>query len=576
MRPRGLDLPHASNQGVFQRNIREKSTKIMSERESMPFDVVIVGGGPAGLAAAIRLKQLNEELEVCVLEKGSEIGAHILSGAVVDPKALDELLPDWRDDGCPMAETPVTDNWHWVLGRKGKMSLPHIMMPPFLSNDGNYTGSLGNLCRWLAGKAEDMGVQVFPGFPASEVLYDENGRVYGVATQDMGVAKDGSHKGDYTPGMELHAKYTLFAEGARGHLTKTLKARYDLEADCEPQVFGIGIKELWDIDPAKHVPGRVLHTQGWPLSETNTWGGGFLYHQANNQVALGFVTALDYANPYVYPFEEFQRWKQHPEIRAILEGGKRVAYGARAINEGGWQSVPKLYFPGGALIGCSAGFVNVPRIKGSHTAMKSGMLAAENIAAAIAAGRENDELPEYEAAVRSSWIAKELELVKNAQPIIAKFGGELGTVLAGIDMWMRTLKVGLPFTMKHHTDAEATQRADLYQPINYPKPDGVISFDRLSSVAFSFTNHEEDQPCHLQLKDPTVPTRINLPLYAGPEARFCPAGVYEFVGVDEGKPELVINAQNCVHCKTCDIKDATQNINWVTPEGGGGPNYPNM
>ncbi len=548
----------------------------MSERESMPLDVVIVGGGPAGLAAAIRLKQLNEDLEVCVLEKGSEIGAHILSGAVVDPKALDELLPDWREDGCPMAETPVTDNWHWVLGRKGKMALPHIMMPPFLSNDGNYTGSLGNLCRWLAGKAEEMGVQVFPGFPASEVLYDDQGRVYGVATQDMGVAKDGSHKGDYTPGMELHAKYTLFAEGARGHLTKTLKARFDLEAECEPQVYGIGIKELWDIDPAKHEPGRVIHTQGWPLSETNTWGGGFLYHQANNQVALGFVTALDYANPYVYPFEEFQRWKQHPEIRAILEGGKRVAYGARAINEGGWQSVPKLYFPGGALIGCSAGFVNVPRIKGSHTAMKSGMLAAESIAAAIAAGREHDDLAEYEAAVRSSWIAKELELVKNAQPIIAKFGGELGTVLAGIDMWMRTLKVGLPFTMKHHTDAEATQRADLYQPVNYPKPDGVISFDRLSSVAFSFTNHEEDQPCHLQLADPSVPTRINLPLYAGPEARFCPAGVYEFVGVDEGKPELVINAQNCVHCKTCDIKDATQNINWVTPEGGGGPNYPNM
>jgi electron-transferring-flavoprotein dehydrogenase len=548
----------------------------MSERESMPYDVVIVGGGPAGLAAAIRIKQGNPEISVCILEKGSELGAHILSGAVVDPKALDELLPTWRDDGCPMAEVPVTDNWHWVLSRKGKTALPHFAMPPFLSNHGNYTGSLGSLCRWLGEKAAELGVEVFPGFAAAEILFDEQGAVMGVATGDMGIAKDGSHKPDYQPGMELHAKYTLFAEGARGHLTKRLKQHFDLERDCQPQVYGIGIKELWDIDPDKHVEGRVIHTQGWPLSESDTWGGGFLYHQANNQVALGFVTALDYANPYVYPFEEFQRWKQHPEIRAILEGGRRVSYGARAINEGGWQSVPKLAFPGGALIGCSAGFVNVPRIKGSHTAMKSGMLAADAIIAAIAGGREKDEMGEYDAAVRDSWIAKELKLVQNAQPVIAKFGGELGTVLAGLDMWMRTLKIGLPITMKHHRDCEATQRADLFKPITYPKPDGVISFDRLSSVFMSNTNHEEDQPSHLVLKDPTVPTRINLPLYAGPEARFCPAGVYEFIGVEEGAPRLQINAQNCVHCKTCDIKDATQNIEWVTPEGGGGPNYPNM
>ena len=549
----------------------------MSERESMPYDVVIVGGGPAGLAAAIRLKQLNAELSVCILEKGSEIGAHILSGAVVDPKALDELLPDWREQGCPMAEVPVTDNWHWVLTRGKQFSIPHWPMPPFMSNHGNYTGSLGNLCRWLAGQAEELGVEIFPGFPASEVLYNDDGSVKGVATQDMGVARDGSHKGDYQPGMELHAKYTLFAEGARGHLTQQLKAKYDLEADCHPQVYGIGIKELWDIPEDQHFPGRVIHTQGWPLNETDTWGGGFLYHQANNQVALGFVVALDYKNPYVYPFEEFQRWKTHPEIRKILEGGRRVSYGARAINEGGWQSVPRLDFPGGALIGCAAGFVNVPRIKGSHTAMKSGMLAADAIAAAIAAGRANDTMPEHDQAVRDSWIATELKLVQNAEPMVAKWGEGLGTLLAGADMWLRTLfGFGLWRGMKHHRDCEAIQRADLYQPVHYPKPDGVFSFDRLSSVFLSNTNHEEDQPCHLQLADPAIPVEVNLKHYAGPESRYCPAGVYEFVGEEEGEPRLQINAQNCVHCKTCDIKDMTQNITWVTPEGGGGPNYPNM
>ncbi len=548
----------------------------MIERESMPCDVVIVGGGVAGLSAAIRLKQLNDALEVIVLEKGSEIGAHILSGAVVDPRALDELLPEWRSSGCPMAETPVTDNWHWALSKTGKWNLPHLAMPPLMSNDGCYTGSLGNLARWLAEQAEALGVMVFPGFPAAEVMFDGAGAVSGVITQDMGVAADGSHKHDFQPGMEIHAKYTLFAEGARGHLTKQMKARFDLEADCQPQVYGLGIKELWDIDPAKHVPGRVIHTQGWPLSESDSWGGGFLYHQAGGQVALGFVTALDYKNPYVSPFQEFQRWKQHPAIREYLEGGKRVAYGARAINEGGWQSVPKLAFPGGALIGCAAGFVNVPRIKGSHTAMKSGMLAAEAAAAAIAGGAEHTSLEDYDAALRESWIATELKQVKNAEPLVAKFGGEIGTVLAGADMWMRTLRIGLPITMKHHADYTETGRADLYQPIKYPAPDGKISFDRLTSVAFSFTNHAEDQPCHLQVADLALQQASELERFAGPSARYCPAGVYEWLDLDDGTKKFQINSQNCVHCKTCDIKDPNQNINWVTPEGGGGPNYPNM
>ncbi|BBI21023.1 electron-transferring-flavoprotein dehydrogenase [Qipengyuania flava] len=549
----------------------------MSERESMPCDVVIIGGGVAGLAAAIRLKQISEDLEVVVLEKGSEIGAHILSGAVVDPRALDELLPEWRDMDCPMAETPVTENHHWVLSATGQSDLPEFLLPPFMGNHGNYTGSLGNLARWLGEQAEGLGVMVFPGFPAAEVLFDEQGAVTGVVTQDMGIAEDGSQKGDYQPGMEIHAKYTLFAEGARGNLTKKMKAKYDLEADCEPQVYGLGIKELWDIDPAKHEPGRVIHTQGWPLSETGTWGGGFLYHQANGQVALGFVTALDYKNPYVSPYQEFQRWKHHPAIAAILEGGKRVAYGGRVINEGGWQSVPKLAFPGGALIGCAAGFVNVPRIKGSHTAMKSGMLAAESIAAAIAGGAEHSELMDYDAAVRSSWIAEELQKVKNAQPAVAKWGEDLGTVLAGIDMWMRTLKIGLPITMKHHRDHEMLQRADLHKKIAYPKPDGKLSFDKLTNVAFSYTNHAEDQPVHLKVCDWELQKTSELGEYDGPSNRYCPAGVYEWLAdEDTGEMKFQINSQNCIHCKTCDIKDPNQNIEWTTPEGGGGPNYPNM
>jgi len=549
----------------------------MTARESMAYDVVIVGAGPAGLAASIRLKQLaaeaGRELGVCILEKGSEVGAHILSGAVVDPRALDELLPDWRQLDSPLT-CRVRENHHWVLTARRQYSMPHWMMPPFMSNKGTYTLSLGNFCRWLAGQAEALGVEIFPGFAAAEVLFNDDGSVKGVATGDMGVARDGSHKPDYQPGMELHGRYTFFAEGARGHLTKELKRIFALDSDSEPQVYGLGLKELWDVDPEKHVPGRVIHTQGWPLDDA--WGGGFLYHQEAGQVALGFVVALNYRNPYLSPFEEFQRWKQHPAIREILEGGRRVSYGARAINEGGWQAVPKLAFPGGALIGCAAGFVNVPRIKGSHTAMKSGMLAAEAAFAAIAADRAGDALDSYEESLRASWIATELKTVRNVEPLVARFGGAAGTLLAGIDMWMRFLKIGLPFTLKHHPDYDTLWRKDLVKPIAYPKPDGVISFDRLTSVFLSNTNHEEDQPVHLTLKDARIPIEVNLKLYDAPEQRYCPAGVYEIVGAEEGNPRLQINAQNCVHCKTCDIKDPTQNINWVVPEGGGGPNYPNM
>jgi electron-transferring-flavoprotein dehydrogenase len=548
----------------------------MSQRESMEYDVVVVGAGPAGLAAAIRLKQLAEEkgreISVCVLEKGSEVGAHILSGAVVDPKAIAELFPDWRDRDSPLT-VPVTQNHHWVLTKKRKFSIPAIFLPPFMHNEGTFSVSLGNVTRWLAGQAEALGVEIFPGFAAAEVLFNDDGSVKGVATGDMGVARDGTHKPDYQPGMELHARYTFFAEGARGHLTKELTRIFDLRKESGPQVYGIGIKELWDIPEAKHQPGRVIHTQGWPLDDA--WGGGFLYHQANGQVALGFVVALDYKNPYLSPFEEFQRWKTHPAIRYEIEGGKRASYGARAINEGGWQAVPKLAFPGGALIGCAAGFVNVPRIKGSHTAMKSGMLAAEAAFEAIGADRRSDVLESYEPAVRKSWIADELKAVRNAQPAVAKWGSTIGTLFAGIDMWLNFFKLRTPWTLKHHADHTQIGRKEHYQPISYPKPDGKLTFDRLGSVFISNTNHEEDQPIHLTLKDAEVPITVNLALYDAPEQRYCPAGVYEIVE-EAGSPRLQINAQNCVHCKTCDIKDPTQNINWVTPEGGGGPNYPNM
>jgi electron-transferring-flavoprotein dehydrogenase len=549
----------------------------MSDRESMQYDVVIVGAGPAGLSAAIRLKQLanqaGRDLTVCILEKGSEVGAHILSGAVIDPIALNELIPDWKEKGAPLT-VPVSENHHWVLSERGKRAIPHAAMPPFMSNKGTYTLSLGNLCRWLAGQAEELGVEIFPGFAAAEVLFNDDASVKGVATGDMGIARDGTKKPDYQPGLELHARYTLLAEGARGSLTKELERVFDLRKDSGPQHYGIGIKELWDIPPEKHKPGRVIHTQGWPLQDA--WGGGFLYHQENNQVALGFVVALDYDNPYLSPYEEFQRWKTHPAIRAEIDGGRRVSYGARAINEGGWQAIPELVFPGGALIGCSAGFVNVPRIKGTHTAMKSAMLAAEAAFEAIAADRSADRLDAYPKTLRSSWVAKELKLVRNAQPAVSRWGGTLGTLYAGFDMWMGQLGLSLPWTLEHRrADNAALKRKDQARPIEYPKPDGVISFDRLSSVYLSGTNHEEDQPVHLTLKDAAIPVDVNLAEYAGPEQRYCPAGVYEFVE-EGGRPRLQINAQNCVHCKTCDIKDPTQNINWVVPEGGGGPNYPNM
>ena len=553
----------------------------MTTRESMPYDVVIVGAGPAGLSAAIRLKQLaaekDAEISVCVLEKGSEVGAHILSGAVIDPKSLDELLPNWREDGCPLAEVPVTENHHWILSKTKKSEMPHFVTPSFLHNKGTYTGSLGNLCRWLAGKAEELGVEIFPGFAAAEILFNEDGSVKGVATGDMGVARDGTHKGDYTPGLELHAKYTFFSEGCRGHLTKQLIGKFALAKDSDPQVYGLGIKELWDIDPELHVPGRVIHTQGWPLSETEgSNGGGWIYHQANGQVSIGFVTWLNYTNPHLSPFHEMQRWKTHPEIAALLKGAKRVSYGARAISDGGLQSIPKLVMPGAALIGDSAGFLNVPRIKGTHTAMKSGMMAADAAVDAILSQRSHDELTAYPEAFDASWLKKELSVVRNVVPLVKKFGDLVGSGLAGITMWLEHFGIKMPFTMGHHPDHESLWRKDQVKKPVYPKADGVLTFDRLSSVFISNTNHEEDQPVHLTLKDPAVPIVHNLPLYDEPAQRYCPAGVYEVVGEETGDPKFVINAQNCVHCKTCDIKDPTQNINWVVPEGGGGPNYPNM
>jgi electron-transferring-flavoprotein dehydrogenase len=544
-----------------------------TDRERMDYDVVIVGAGPAGLACAIRLKQLaaqsGRDLAVCVLEKGSEVGAHILSGAVMEPRALDELLPDWKALGAPL-NTPVVEDRFLYLTAARAIRLP---TPPQMHNEGNYIVSLGNVARWLAQQAEGLGVEVFAGFAAAEVLYAEDGAVAGVATGDMGIGKDGARTANFTPGVEIYGRATVFAEGVRGSLAKTLFERFDLRKSASPQTFGIGIKELWEVEPAKHKPGHVVHTIGWPL-DWETYGGSFLYHLENNQVAVGYVVGLDYKNPYLSPFEEFQRFKTHPKIRDLFEGGRRIAYGARAINEGGLQAIPELVFPGGALIGCSAGFLNVPKIKGSHTAMKSGMVCAEALFEALAGEGRIGTLDAYPAALKKSWVYEELAAVRNIRPAFAK-GLAVGLAYAALDSYV--LRGRAPWTFKHHPDNESLRPAAASTPIDYPKPDGKISFDRLSSVFLSNTNHEENQPAHLTLKDASVPVAYNLARYDAPEQRYCPAGVYEIVRDGSGaNPRLQINAQNCVHCKTCDIKDPTQNINWVVPEGGGGPNYPNM
>jgi electron-transferring-flavoprotein dehydrogenase len=543
-------------------------------RESMDYDVVIIGGGPAGLSAAIRLKQLNVEISVCILEKGSEIGAHILSGAVIDPRALNELIPDWKEKGAPL-ETAVTDDRFCFFTKSGALTIPHILFPPLMSNRGNYIVSLSNLCKWLGQQAEGLGVEIYPGFPAHDLII-EDGAVKGVITGDLGVARDGHRKDSFTPGMELRGKYTLFAEGARGSLSKQLGAKFDLRKDCEPQKFGIGLKELWELPAAQHKKGLVLHGMGWPL-DNQTGGGLFMYHWGDNLCSVGFVVHLNYRNPWLDPFGEFQRAKTHPAIAKILEGGKRLGYGARAITEGGAQSVPQLSFPGGALIGCAAGFVNLPRIKGSHNAMKTGMLAAEAAAAALKAGRAHDALAEYDAAYAGSWVAKDLKQVRNAKPLWTRLGTLLALPFIGLDLWTNQL-LGLSLfgTLGHgDPDFASLNKAADSPKICYPKPDGRLTFDRLSSVFLSSTNHQEDQPVHLVLRDPAIPISVNLPEYGEPAQRYCPAGVYEVIE-DSSGPRFQINAQNCVHCKTCDIKDPSQNITWVTPEGGGGPNYANM
>jgi len=550
-------------------------------REAMDFDVVIVGAGPAGLASAIRLKQLaakhDTEISVVVLEKGAEVGAHILSGAVIDPIGLNTLIPDWKQRGAPV-ETEVTRDKFLYLGPSGDVTLPNFMMPPLMNNHGNYIISLGALTKWLGEQATDLGVEIYPGFAASEIVYNDDGSVAGVATGDMGLDRECHPKDSFVRGMELRGKYTLFAEGARGSLTKVLLAKFNLTEDCEPQKYGIGLKELWQVKPEQHQKGLVQHSFGWPL---NNWtgGGSFLYHYGDNLVAVGFVLHLNYTNPYLSPYDEFQRFKTHPAIAPVFEGGRRLSYGARAITEGGWQSLPKLAFPGGALLGCAAGMVNVPRIKGSHNAILSGIAAADAVAAALTAGRAHDVLTSYETDVRSGPIAADLKPVRNVKPLWSKLGTLLGIGLGGLDMWANTLikGIGFGYTLKHgKTDAQATGKAARFKPIAYPKADGVLTFDKLTSVSFSATNHEEEQPVHLRLANATIPIEVNLPEYAEPATRYCPAGVYEILTGADGKPRFQINAQNCVHCKTCDIKDPSQNITWVCPEGGGGPNYAGM
>jgi electron-transferring-flavoprotein dehydrogenase len=549
-------------------------TPDLPERESIAFDVVVVGAGPAGLAAAIRLKQIDPAISVAVLEKGSEVGAHIISGAVIDPIGLDRLLPDWRAEAAPLTQPVREDRFLW-LGPAGAVRIPHFVMPPLMRNHGNYIGSLGDLCRWLGGKAEALGVDIFPGFAAVEALHDGHGAVVGVATGDMGIARDGARKPGFQRGMAVHGKYVLVAEGARGSLAKRLIARFGLDRDREPQKFGLGVKELWQVDPARHRPGLVQHSFGWPL-DNRTGGGSFLYHYGDRLVALGFVVHLNYRNPYASPFGELQRFKTHPAIRPLLEGGRRIAYGARAITEGGWQSVPRLAFPGGALIGCAAGFVNVPRIKGSHNAILSGRLAAEHVAEALAAGRAHDELSGYEEAWRDSAIGRDLWPVRNVKPLWSKLGTVGGVAVGGLDMWLNTLRLPLLGTLRHGRPDHATLLpAARARPIAYPKPDGVVTFDRLSSVFISGTGHEEDQPPHLVLRDPALQRSSEHDVYGGPSAFYCPAAVYEWLG-EGGELRYQINAANCVHCKTCDIKDPNQNITWLPPEGGGGPNYRGM